>query len=152
MRQIRELIALALLAVSSYTDIKEKSIDRVPLAICTAGGVALSVTSYAFAPPMTGGDILLQELLYPLVAGIMVIIIVKAGKHYIGAGDGYLTAALWMVLGLRAGIYAELAGLLISFAPPAFLLTSGRGSRGRLIPFAPFILAGYLAVLINEIF
>ena len=152
MRQIRELIALAMLAVSSYTDMKEKSIYPVPLAICTAGGVALSVTSYAFAPSMTGGDILLQELLYPLVAGIMVIIIVKAGKHYIGAGDGYLTAALWMVLGLRAGIYAEIAGLLFSFAVSACLLISGRGRCHRLIPFAPFILAGYLAVLINEIY
>lgn len=152
MRQIRELIALAMLAVSAYTDIREKCIYLVPLAICTAGAVMLSLTSYAFAPIMAGRDILLRELLAPAVAGILVIIIVKAGKPYIGAGDGYLTAALWMVLGLRAGILAEIAGLLVSFAASAYLLISGGGRCHRLIPFAPFILAGYLAVLIYEIY
>ncbi len=152
MRQIRELIALAMLAVSTYTDIKEKSIYLVPLSICTAGAVMLSVTSYAFAPVMAGEVILLQELLYPALAGILLIIVAKAGKSYIGTGDGFLSAALWMVLGLRDGIYAVIAGLLILFVISAGILISGRGKGRSLIPFAPFIMAGYLTVLIvNEI-
>lgn len=152
MRQVRELIALAMLAVSSYTDIREKCIYLFPVAICTAGAVALTVTSSFFSSVTEAGEVLLRELFSPAATGILLIIVVKAGKAHIGEGDGYLTAALWMILGLRTGIYTVIAGLFILLAASSVILISGRRRVHRLIPFAPFILAGYLSVLIYEIY
>ena len=151
MRQIREMMALALLAVCSYTDIKEKSIYLVPLVICVSGAAALSVTSFVFASD-TGVQILLHELLIPAVAGILLIIAVKAGKAYIGAGDGYLLAALWLVLGLADGVVILMSALIFSFLFSIFIIISGKRGSYRLIPFAPFVLLGFVALLINTIY
>ncbi len=148
MWQTRQMIALAMLAICAYTDIKEKNIYIMPLVICSAGGVALSVVSVIFTPG-SGAEAVLS-----VFAGTVIVAAVTAlGKH-MGPGDGYLMAALGIVLGIRTDAAIIAAAFTLAALYSVFGLISDkiRGVRKRKsIPFAPFVMAGFMVVLINGI-
>lgn len=149
MRQVREIIALAMLVLSSYTDIRERYIYLVPVTICTGGGIVLSVLSVIFSWD-TGIEVLSKELIIPAAAGIILIALAKTAGRHIGCGDGYLLAALIMITGMRICAAAAACGLFAAAIFAAFRIACGK-SRTACIPFAPFILTGFIAVLIYGI-
>lgn len=153
MWQVRELIALSMLAICAYTDIRERCIYVMPLIICSAGALALSAVSYVFSP---GRDnmILIEEIVLPLAAGLLIIGLVKLWRRHMGEGDGYLMAALCLIIGIRYDLCTIAAGFLLALAYAVITLVVSavnRKRRCRSIPFAPFIMSGYILVLINGI-
>ena len=151
MWQIRQMIALLLLAICSYTDIRERNIYLFPLAVSSAGTLAMFTVSWFFASPVQSEHILLYDILLPAAVSVVIIMIVKAGGACIGMGDGYLMASLGLILGLQI-LFAALSAAFIAAAVFAgFRIVSAKKRFKGTIPFAPFIMAGFLAVTVYEI-
>ena len=151
MWQIKEMIALVMLAVCAYTDIKERSIYVFPLAVSVTGTVAISIVSFICSPVDKETEILLYDILLPAITGVILIIAVRAAKSHIGMGDGYLMASLGLMTGLKTLAYMILVAFVLA-AIYGFIKSVFRKRRFvRSIPFAPFVLTGFVAVLINEI-
>ena len=150
MRQIRLMMALAMLAVSAYTDIKERNIYVMPLLIPSAGAVLITVISAFALSGNEGGRVLFDHLILPVAAGALMILAAKLAKRRMGMGDGYLTASLFLLVGVRCGLFAILCGSVAAsvYAGAAML----KKNKGRMrIPFAPFVMTGFMVLLINEI-
>ncbi len=151
MWQIRYMMALALLAVCAYTDIKERNIYILPLLVCVLGAQSVLLLSLAGEPKGEVQSVLLFEVLLPLAVGIVMIMIVKAGRAHIGMGDGYLMAALTLMTGVETGSLSILVAFLGSAVYGCLKIAAAKKRYVRSIPFAPFVLAGFITVLINEI-
>ena len=150
MRQIKMMMALAVLAVCSYTDIKERNIYLFPLMITSAGALAVDAVSLVFAAQPERESILMFDIILPVAAGIVLIVLARAGRACMGMGDGYLMASLGFVTGMKPLFFilvtAFCGAAVFAFARIAF----AKRHSARTIPFAPFVMAGFLAVMINE--
>ena len=73
------------------------------------------------------------------------------GKH-MGEGDGYLLAALCMVTGLRENMLTIVLAAFTAFIYVWGYVIAGKIRRRRFnkdIPFAPFVMIGFLLVIVN---
>ena len=150
--QIKEMIGLMMLAICTYTDIKERNIYLCPLIVSATGAAAVSTVSFMCAPVDEEADILIGDLILPALAGLMIIACVKMARRHVGTGDGYLMAALGMIIGIRSNIISVMVGLFAASLYACILLFGKRRFRrirGGSIPFAPFVMTGYMLVLIN---
>ncbi|MBO4904704.1 MAG: prepilin peptidase [Lachnospiraceae bacterium] len=160
MRQIREVIALAVLAISAYTDLKERNIYTMPLIVSASGAALMSVITLICAPAGEECDILLSELAGPALAGVLLIAAAKRFADHIGEGDAYLLATLCMIIGMKDGfltmmISSAAAALYVmvyaSIGAAAGKIRIGNKRiryKGRGIPFAPFMMGGFIAIMI----
>ena len=135
MRQIRDVIALAMLAVCAYTDIKERNIYLAPLAVSSAGAVLICL--------ITGTSFILS-----VIIGIMIIVVTSIMRRYIGSGDGYLLAALILVAEPGPALFSMLAGSVLAAVFAAVKTVIGN-IKIRTIPLAPFVMAGFIIMLIS---
>ena len=143
-RQIREMMALVMLAISAYTDIKERSIYIIPIVVPALGAVVILLISHISVSD--GGDFaIVIDLIIPVVIGILMI----PAKAHIGVGDIYLVVSLGIVAGTIQGLTAVLAGSVMSAVYAMTVKLSGKKTIKN-IPFAPFVMAGFLFVLINN--
>ena len=152
MWQMKNVIALVMLVICAYTDIKERNIYIMPLIISTTGATAISVVSFMCAPATSDLHILMSDLLLPAFAGALMIFVARSGRAHMGQGDGYLMAALGMMIGLRSNICVIAAAACAALFYVILLLFKNGGYRRirrKSIPFAPFMTAGYMFVLIN---
>ena len=145
-RQIKEMIALAMLAVSAYTDIRERNIYLVPLAVCSLGAFAVTITEYV----SSDAGMMIDDLILPFLAGAVVILLSKSAKAHVGAGDGYLVASLGFLIGPLPDLIAVCAGSAAAAVYAVTVRVSGKKTK-RNLPFAPFVLAGFFFVLIKDV-
>ena len=139
------MIALIMLSICAYTDLRERNIYLMPLIISASGAAAITLTDLAFAFEKRT---LFHWLLIPAAAGILVMLCVRMKRDHIGIGDGYMTAALGMIIGTGRCFLTVTAGLAAASLYAALTAFSKKGLRRR-IPFAPFIMAGYMLLLFN---
>ncbi|MBR4575268.1 MAG: hypothetical protein IKO16_10175 [Lachnospiraceae bacterium] len=144
MREIKQIMALAVLAVSVYTDIRERNIYILPLAVTSAGAVAVSLADFVFTPCGQGVHILIWDILFPAVTGLAFILITRIRVLCMGEGDGYLLACLALLLGAASDLATFAAASFFAGLYSAFLLVTKRGAGQTLIPFAPFVMAGFI--------
>lgn len=129
-----EIFMTIFLGINTWTDIRKKEICLPVLFIFLAGGMLWQIWQGTFWP----GGVL------SLGIGICIILIALLSRGMIGLGDGLLILAMGSVM--KAG---ELTGILF-----AALLLCGiysgiellvrKKTRSEEIPFAPFLLIGYL--------
>lgn len=129
-----EIFMMIFLGINTWTDIRKKEICLPVLFIFLLGGMLWRIWQGTFWP----GGVL------SLGIGICIILIALLSREKIGLGDGLLILAMGSVL--KAG---ELTGILF-----AALLLCGiysgiellvrKKTRSEEIPFAPFLLIGYL--------
>ncbi len=141
MWQIREMMALAMLAVCAYTDIKERNIYIMPLLVPCIGSVTIT---------LIGGEDLPEFLIFPALTGALVILVIKFRQDHMGMGDGYLMATLMMMIGEIAGLYVIMCSFAISSVYAGAVLLKKKGGLKREIPYAPFVMAGFLVMLTGE--
>ena len=149
---MKNVIALVMLAICAYTDIKERNIYLMPLIISTTGAAAISVVSFMCAPATSDLNILMSDLLLPAFAGVLLILVAGSERVRMGQGDGYLMAALGMMIGVRSNIYVIAVASCAALLYVMILLFKNGGYRRirrKSIPFAPFMIAGYMFILIN---
>ena len=150
MQQIKQTIALVTLAICAYTDIRERNIYIVPLVISAFGGILITLTAFFGLETYTKKE-LFADLVGPVIAAMIMVAATKFFDRYMGSGDGYLMATLGMLIGNRCNLYAVFAGSV--FAALYALVMTIRNKRrfAACIPFAPFLMAGYVLVVANEI-
>ncbi len=144
MQEMRQIIALFMLSICAYTDIKEKNIYIMPLIISAAGAAAMSAADALFlqnpAPAV-------NEILLPAAAGIAVILLVRMKSVHVGIGDGYMTAALGMIIGTGRCFLSVAAGLAAASLYAGAMIIAAKKRLHHRLPFAPFVMAGYMFML-----
>ena len=145
MWQIKQMIALAMLAVCTYTDIRERNIYIVPLIISAAGGILTVFTAF-WGIPDYGGECLVADLVFPSLAGVLMITAAKICRKHIGQGDGYLLACLGILIGNRRNLYVILIASVAASVYGAVLMFRRRKHRAGGIPFAPFVMSGFMMI------
>lgn len=137
---VKCFVIVGVLMVCSYFDIKEK---KVPLA-CILIGIAVTVIIN-----MVGKDISLVASMIGATLGILLIIMSRLTKNALGMGD----ALLVLMIGLGTGIYqtalALFYGLFVTAVVSAVLLCMKRVKRKTEMPFVPFLLIGYVGVILS---
>lgn len=151
MWQVRQILALAMLAVCAYTDIKEKSIYVMPLVITGTGAVIISLVSVLAESGEVAGKTMVDYMVLPAAAGISAVLLSRASGGHIGSGDALLLGVLGLVTGIKTDIVTFTAGLFAVSVYAMAVLVLPRKRRVKYIPFAPFVMTGYVLVLANEI-
>lgn len=132
------ILLLAGLAVAAYTDLRWLTVPN--WAVMPA--LAVSVVAIFFLPDWPG------RLLAGLALGGLLFSLTFTG---LGMGDVKLGGLLGLVLGFQAGASALfLAGVACGLVGLS-LLAAQRVTRRTLIPFAPFLGLGVVAVLAGQI-
>lgn len=133
-----KIVLLILLTYSSYTDIKNRVVMMIPIYVC----FFIAIIGLIF--PMENEDI----SLIGIVPGIIILLIGMATKGAIGDGDAYLIMIIGMFMGMRNAFYILLTGSVISAIYALTIIFLKGKSKKEVIPFVPFILSGYLGVLL----
>lgn len=132
-----EVLLLAVLAIAAYTDLRWLTVPN--WAVMPA--LALSLVGVFFLPDWPG------RLLAGLALGGLLFCLTFTG---LGMGDVKLGGLLGLVLGFQAGASALfLAGLTCGLVG-LVLLAARRVQRRTLLPFAPFLGLGVVAVLVGQ--
>lgn len=130
---------LGMLGVMSLEDIKRKRVGMVlPLVMAMAGIVFHMVWQKQSIYDIFGGFLI----------GAAMLLISHVSSGAVGSGD----AVLFMVTGIYLGFFINMALLFISLVLAAFFglfgIIRGRFTRKSRLPFLPFVLAGYVVILI----
>lgn len=135
---IKILIVLVLMYFA-FVDCKKKCISKWPLillsiivAICTIVVKELSIIE------MIGG----------ITVGFIMILISLLTKQKLGLGDGILITIMGAFLGFQTTLLMILYALTVSAIYSMILLVIKHVNRQYRIPFIPFILIGYIGVII----
>ena len=150
MWQIKQMIALVMLAICTYTDIRRRIVYTVPLIISAAGGGLITLTAYIGIAEY-GMSGLITDLIAPILLGAVIIVAVKHAKKYIGTGDGMILAALGILIGNRSNLYViAVASVAASVYAGALIIKKKKRFTGG-IPFAPFVMSGFLITVAGGI-
>ncbi len=132
-------ILLCALAVLARIDIRRKELPLPLLGICAGVGLVLC--------PVTG-DLSLAGLLGGVCVGGVLLLGALVSRESIGIGDGLL----FVVTGIYLGLWKNLVLLFLAVAACAVvglvLVLTKKCTRKQSLPFAPFVLASDVAMLI----
>jgi leader peptidase (prepilin peptidase)/N-methyltransferase len=138
-----DLIFVAMLAVVTVTDLRERRIpNRVLIAAVAAGLPLLTLADPGTLPERLGAS---------LAAGGAFLGIALARPGAFGLGDVKLIGTIGLFLGeavLGAVLIALLAGSVLG---AALFARQGRAAAKHTIPFGPFLALGGLAALLVQI-
>lgn len=127
------------LLVTGVSDIRKKTVNILLLST----GIIPVILSFFIND---GPD--LTDRCIGLIPGIIILAIAVLSHEKIGKADAFVFCIIGATFGLAGEIaFMGAAFLLASFASLA-MLAMGRITRKSEIPFIPFILAGYLMVMI----
>ena len=150
---IKKLLALMMLIISAYTDLRERNIYVLPLLVGVVASVSVIVASIAFGTEhsMEKADlelsqIIMKQLIIPLLFSMLVFVIVLLSNGQIGIGDAFLLSSLSLSTGVLLEIRIILISVCLSGLFSIYLLSIRGKSLRDGIPFAPFMLIAYISV------
>lgn len=124
-----------LLFVAGITDIRKKQINR---------GFLLTLMLVCFAAIPFKKDFGIFDAVGGFVIGLCAIGISMMSREQIGRGDGFVIAAVGLVLGARRCMAAVFAASFIMCIIAILVLLLKRGNRHTRLPFLPAVFAGYV--------
>lgn len=131
-----------MLLFAGVADIKSLSVSRrfiiVFLAVCI-------VTVF------TGQSPSLMSALLGTLVGICTLGISIISDGQIGKGDGYMIAALGLVLGFRGSLVVVCMSSMIMCVIAVVMLILKKGDKKTKLPFIPALFAGYTIFIINNL-
>lgn len=132
---------VSILLVVAVVDLK---FSLVPTTLVFFASFVSLFYNYFF---LTSGQFL-EHVLAAFVAAIffLIIVLVTRGRG-MGEGDIILGFLIGMVLGVKSAILAIFAAFLIGAFVSLFLILVGKRHFGQTIPFAPFLVLGFLISL-----
>lgn len=137
---LRAVIGTIGLGCLSVEDIRSRELATAPILAMGLLGAGVSLAGHAWQWP----GVLLQ-----FVPGLSALLIARISREGIGYGDGLVILCLGCYL--PPPQLAELCMIAITFAGlvALVLLVGRRRGRKETLPFVPFLLAGYLIVLLS---
>ena len=130
----RESAVLFMLAASSVSDLRSKSIQILPVVLGGAAGILFTLLTDETGPAWCMG----------FAPGAFFLGLSLATKGGIGLGDSLVLLALGAWLPWDLLLSSLFCALLASSAAAAWLLITRRSRRNRELPFIPFLLGGVL--------
>lgn len=91
------------------------------------------------------------EIFLGIGVGLVICILSRCTGGSIGAGDGLILTVTGVFLGGSANLELLLTSLLYAAVFSLGILTFGKKNRRQEIPFVPFLLLGYLTMIIIRI-
>jgi leader peptidase (prepilin peptidase)/N-methyltransferase len=133
-------MVIVLLIAASIIDIRERRIpDKLVLTGTAAGlGFSLLDPQIELSTSLMGG----------MTAGLVLLLVHYITKGSLGLGDVKLFGCSGIYLGFEGIVSAMLISTVLSGFFSLILICINRDNKKREIPFAPFILAGVLIVII----
>ena len=137
---IKSAIIVTVLLGCSYYDVKEK---RVPLAWILAGMAAILIAN------MIGKDMGISACLIGMTLGAVLVAVSKWSKEALGIGDALLILMIGMGMGIYQTALVVFYALFVTSVVCAVLLMMKRVGKKTRIPFVPFLLLGYVGVILS---
>ena len=138
MEEISKTIILLVLVYSTYTDIKTRKVMMIPILGC----YFLALLEYFLPIGQNCVSII------GILPGIMLIPISIVSKGELGMGDVYLTIAIGLFMGIKGTLEILMIASGIAAVYSLIMLILKKVDRKTRMPFVPFILSGYLGILI----
>ena len=136
---LTRLILLAFLFIAAWLD---RRTEEIPLFLPGAGIAAGILLRFLTGP------VGVLEILLGFLPGLLLLVLAFLSKQAVGYGDGAVFLAAGAFLGLEKTAWL-LAGALIAAGMAAFWFLLFRKQSGkRSLPFVPFVLAGYVFLLV----
>ncbi len=136
---IADTVLLCALAVFARADIKKKELPLPALGVCAAVGVILFLTT---------DELSLSGVLGGMCVGGVLLLCALISRESIGIGDGLL----FVVTGIYLGLWKNLILLFLAAVTCAvvglILVLAKKCTRKKSLPFAPFVLAADLVMLL----
>lgn len=134
------VVMIGILMICSYFDLKEK---KIPVIAVLLGIIAITVLN------VIGRDISLPACLIGTVFGGLLLLISRLTKNALGMGDALLVLMIGAGMGIYQTALVLFYGLLVTAVVSAILLCMKRVKRNTEIPFVPFLLIGYVGVILS---
>ena len=132
--QISNAVMLMFLAVLAYEDIRKGMMNVIVISLCGVSGAVLRLISGAG----------IRALLPGTIVGLALLVLSLASRQAIGYGDGLVFTVSGIYLGLTGNIIFLLISLLLGAVTSILLIVIKIRRKNDRIPFAPFMLAGYV--------
>ncbi|MCD7981894.1 MAG: prepilin peptidase [Clostridiales bacterium] len=133
-----EILLLGFLFVFAWMDLKKLELPLLLLGVCGAVGALVLLGTDTFS---------LKEMLGGLCVGGGLLLCALGTKESVGSGDGLLFCVTGIYLGLWQNLMLLFFAVVICAAIGVVLLTGGKCSRKQSLPFAPFVLAADVLLL-----
>lgn len=130
---------LLFLGIAAQLDLRSKSLGLIFLCAGFTAGVVLQTLS---------GELSLWEIAGGAALGGAAVLISVLSKNGIGLADGFLLGICGVWLGFASAAVLMLISLLIMAAAAILMISLKKARFKDSLPFAPFLLAGYIVVLI----
>lgn len=135
---LKEICTVIFLAVNSWLDFRTREISLVLTAVYGITGILYSI--------FTGRPI--GDILIPAGMGLLFLAAGFLSYEAIGAGDGWILAALGTMLDTEIYVRMLCMGIFLAAVWSGVLLGICRKSRKTEIPLVPFLLAGYMGAIL----
>ena len=136
---LRESAVLLMLAASSVSDLRSKSIQILPVILGGAVGIMFTLLTKETGPSWWAG-------FAPGAFFLGMSLVTKGG---IGLGDSLVLLALGTWLPWDLLLSSLFCALLASSVVAAWLLITRRSRKNRELPFIPFLLGGVLFCVLS---
>ncbi len=138
---LQNTLMLGFFSISAYQDYRKRKINVYFL--LTGGIIGLLVHLYSME-----FDII--EILFGMGIGIMILLYGFLLGGGVGFADGMILIVSGIFLGFEKNLEVFVAGLFLVGITSLFLSVIKKKGRTYRIPFAPFLLVGYLFVMVIE--
>ena len=138
---LQNTLMLGFFSISAYQDYRKRKINVYFL--LTGGIIGLVVHLYSME-----FDII--EILFGMGIGIMILLYGFLLGGGVGLADGMILIVSGIFLGFEKNLEVFVAGLFLVGITSLFLSVIKKKGRTYRIPFAPFLLVGYLFVMVME--
>ncbi len=138
---LQNTLILGFFSISAYQDYRKRKINVYFLLTGGIIGLLFHLYSMEF-------DII--EILFGMGIGIMILLYGFLLGGGVGLADGMILIVSGIFLGFEKNLEVFIAGLFLVGITSLFLSVIKKKGRTYRIPFAPFLLVGYLFVMVME--
>ena len=136
---VKKVTLLGILGLAAWQDVRNRKVS-----VRLLGGAAIAgLLCFGCFRQITAADMLLGSAI-----GAVLLLLGFVTGEKIGYGDGVLVLVCGIFLGFAENLQLLCAALVLVEAVGLFLIIVKRKGRRHRIPFIPFLLAGYLLLLI----
>lgn len=138
---IKNTVGFAGLLYLGVEDIRRRELASLQILTMGAFGLALSFLCGAWKGP---------GMLLSYLPGIVFLLIAYVGRECIGYGDGLVILCLGAYLSLGQILELCMAALTLAGLVALGLMLVAHKGRKTTLPFVPFLLAGYVILMVRE--